>query len=108
MSAVEEVETSADRHARFPPKEDLKATLLDLTRPIAQRMRAIFYLRTLGGDDAVETLCTGASPSFTLSLFSRLSLSFYLLCNGRRWNAWRTLTTRLCMTLVHAPFGPQL
>lgn len=44
---------------KFPPKEDLKAVLLNLDKPIAQRMRAIFYLRTLGGDDSVETLCAG-------------------------------------------------
>lgn len=43
----------------MPPREELAACLHDLSRPIAQRMRAIFYLRTLGGSDAVEALCIG-------------------------------------------------
>jgi hypothetical protein len=44
---------------KFPPKEDLLRVVGDLSRPIAQRMRAIFYLRTLGGEDAVQALCKG-------------------------------------------------
>lgn len=54
----EDGETS---HAQFqmPPLEELKACVLDLSRPIAQRMRSIFYLRTVGGDEAVATLCKG-------------------------------------------------
>jgi hypothetical protein len=57
---VEAAEGSAGHGAfRFPPKDELKAVLLDLSKPVAQRMRAIFYLRTLGGDDAVEALCNG-------------------------------------------------
>jgi hypothetical protein len=43
----------------MPDKALLKRVLLDLSRPIAQRMRSIFYLRSIGGDDAVETLCAG-------------------------------------------------
>jgi deoxyhypusine monooxygenase len=44
---------------KFPPKEELCACVCDLSTPLAQRMRAIFYLRTLGGDDAVNALCKG-------------------------------------------------
>jgi deoxyhypusine monooxygenase len=59
---TETTESSAGHPAfRFPPKDELKAVLLDLSKPIAQRMRSIFYLRSLGGDDSVETLCAGAS-----------------------------------------------
>ena len=43
----------------FPPKEELLRVVSDLAMPIAQRMRAVFYLRTVGGDDAVESLCSG-------------------------------------------------
>jgi deoxyhypusine monooxygenase len=59
---TETTESSGGHPAfRFPPKDELKAVLLDLSKPIAQRMRSIFYLRSLGGDDSVETLCAGAS-----------------------------------------------
>lgn len=58
-------------HAGFkmPPKDELKAVLLDLTKPIAQRMRSIFYLRTIGGDDAVETLCAALANKEGTTLF---------------------------------------
>jgi phenylpyruvate tautomerase PptA (4-oxalocrotonate tautomerase family) len=40
-----------------PPLPDLLSTLNDLSRPIAARMRAIFYLRTLGGSaDGVDVV----------------------------------------------------
>jgi HEAT repeat protein len=45
---------------KFPPKEELIQIVQDLTRPLPQRMRSIFYLRTLGGEDSVEALCAGA------------------------------------------------
>jgi hypothetical protein len=44
---------------KFPPKEDLIKIIGDLSRPLPQRMRSIFYLRTLGGQDSVEALCSG-------------------------------------------------
>ncbi len=44
---------------KFPPKDEIISCLLDLERPIAARMRAIFYLRSLGGEDAVAALCKG-------------------------------------------------
>jgi hypothetical protein len=44
-----------------PPKDELIATLLDLEQPLPARMRSIFYLRTVGGSDAIEALCKGAS-----------------------------------------------
>ena len=43
----------------IPPKEELISVVKDLAKPIAQRMRAVFYLRTLGGEDAVLALCEG-------------------------------------------------
>lgn len=49
---------------KFPPKEDLIATVTDLTKPLPQRMRSVFYLRTLGGDDSIEALCTGEPHSW--------------------------------------------
>lgn len=64
-AAVAEAAPAAEHeesgHAAFkmPPKESLISVLLDLSKPIAQRMRCIFYLRTIGGDDAVEALCKG-------------------------------------------------
>lgn len=42
---------------KFPPKEEVIEALLDLSKPIAQRMRAVFYLRTMGGDDSIAALC---------------------------------------------------
>jgi hypothetical protein len=44
-----------------PPMNELISTLLSLGKPIAQRMRCIFYLRTVGGDEAISALCAGAS-----------------------------------------------
>src|SRR4051794_20481248 len=41
----------------FPPEGELIAVLGNLALPIAQRMRAVFYLRTLGGDAAVAAMC---------------------------------------------------
>jgi hypothetical protein len=48
---------------KFPPKGELISIIQDLTRPLPQRMRSIFYLRTLGGEDSVEALCAGAFVS---------------------------------------------
>jgi len=44
---------------KFPPKEELIPLIKDLSRPLPQRMRSIFYLRTLGGEDSIAALCDG-------------------------------------------------
>ena len=41
----------------FPPTEVLLAVVQDLAAPLPERMRAVFYLRTVGGDAAVAALC---------------------------------------------------
>jgi deoxyhypusine monooxygenase len=48
---------SEHRLRGFPPTPELVTCLLDHSRPIAQRMRAVFYLRTIGGEEAVSALC---------------------------------------------------
>ena len=52
-------EASSDVSPTFkcPPFSSLTATLHDSDAPIAARTRAIFYLRTLGGELAVSALC---------------------------------------------------
>ena len=52
-------EAAAAPSFKCPPYEVLRATVLDLSKPVAQRMRCVFYLRTLGGEDAIATLCEG-------------------------------------------------
>ena len=52
-----------------PPLADLLSTLHDLTRPIAARMRAIFYLRTLGGTENALALCTALRNAQGTALF---------------------------------------
>jgi deoxyhypusine monooxygenase len=37
-----------------PPRAELCSTLLNLERPIAARMRAIFYLRSMGDEHRAE------------------------------------------------------
>ena len=59
VPATHAEEESSTPAFRFPPKEELKAVLLDLSKPIAQRMRTIFYLRTIGGYGAVCAGWTG-------------------------------------------------
>jgi hypothetical protein len=44
-------------HFATPPFATLVATLGDAAQPVAARMRSIFYLRTLGGVDAIAALC---------------------------------------------------
>lgn len=44
-------------HFATPPFATLVATLGDVSQPVAARMRSIFYLRTLGGPDAIGALC---------------------------------------------------
>jgi deoxyhypusine monooxygenase len=52
-----------------PPLPDLLSTLNDLSRPIAARMRAIFYLRTLGGSENVRALCGALRRTDGTALF---------------------------------------
>jgi hypothetical protein len=63
-----EAEAESHAHFKFPPKEELISVVTDLSKPIAQRMRSIFYLRTLGGDDAVEALCKGERHTGALAV----------------------------------------
>jgi hypothetical protein len=50
---------SAEHAAELPaPLPALAAAVNDASLPIAQRMRAVFWLRTAGGDAAVDALCT--------------------------------------------------
>lgn len=49
---------------KFPPKDELIPLIKDLSRPLPQRMRSIFYLRTLGGEDSVAALCEGTFRFF--------------------------------------------
>jgi deoxyhypusine monooxygenase len=65
---------------KFPPMEELKAVLLDLSKPIAQRMRSIFYLRTLGGDEAVKTLCAGKCHRRYLPLMQQVHILILVSC----------------------------
>lgn len=75
---------------KFPPTEDLINVLLDLSKPIAQRMRAVFYLRTIGGDDAVQALCKGLKNKEGTCLF-RHEIA-YVLGQMQAKNAITTLT----------------
>ena len=55
-----------------PPRADLVATLLDLSRPIASRMRAIFYLRSMGEEHLAENtaiLCRALQDTRGTALF---------------------------------------
>jgi len=66
--AGEEEEVAATPF-RFPPKPVLFAALGDPARPIAARMRAIFYLRSLGGEDSVAALCAALRERGGSTLF---------------------------------------
>ena len=55
-----------------PPRADLVSTLLDLSRPIASRMRAIFYLRSMGDEHLAENtaiLCRALQDTRGTALF---------------------------------------
>lgn len=56
-------------HFKFPPTPELVACVTDNSRPIAQRMRAVFYLRTIGGDVAVDALCRALKNKSGTCLF---------------------------------------
>ena len=62
-------EESGSTAFKFPPKSELIDCVTSQARPIAQRMRAVFYLRTLGGDDAVAALCAALSDRAGSTLF---------------------------------------
>lgn len=44
-----------------PPFSALREAVLNPDAPLAKRMRSVFYLRTLGTEDAVDVLCKGAA-----------------------------------------------
>ena len=52
-----------------PPLPELLATLTDASRPVAARLRAVFYLRTLGGPTAVAALCAALRDARGTVLF---------------------------------------
>lgn len=54
---------------KLPPKEENIACVLDLSQPIAERMRAVFYLRTQGGEDAEKALATALRNKEGTTLF---------------------------------------
>lgn len=54
---------------KFPPTESLCQVVQDLNAPIAQRMRSVFYLRTIGGEDAVKALCNALTIPGGTTLF---------------------------------------
>ena len=66
---AEEEETSHAVPFRFPPKPVLFSTLADSKKPIAARMRSIFYLRSLGGEDSVSALCASLRDRDGSTLF---------------------------------------
>jgi len=56
---------------RTPSRDELVSTLRDLSRPIAARMRAIFYLRSMGESRAenAEILCEALRNESGTALF---------------------------------------
>jgi hypothetical protein len=44
---------------QFPPMEDLRAAIEDVTAPLAMRMRAVYYLRTVASEAAIDILGAG-------------------------------------------------
>ena len=67
MSDSEESPTSTA--FKFPSMPDLVCCLGDLSTPLPQRMRAVFYLRTLGGAEAVAGLCAALTVRGGTTLF---------------------------------------
>jgi hypothetical protein len=53
----------------FPPTPELVRVVTDLSFPLPQRMRSVFYLRTVGGADAVAALCTALTNKEGTTLF---------------------------------------
>ena len=52
-----------------PPMSELLSCLASPDRPIAARMRSVFYLRSLGGADAVAALCAALADKRGSALF---------------------------------------
>lgn len=74
---------SAEHAAELPaPLPALAAAVNDASLPIAQRMRAVFWLRTAGGDAAVDALCTSGQQQ------QQRQLQLHCL--------------QLCVTMAHA------
>lgn len=67
--AQEEDDSSPTVPFRFPPKCVLFSTLADTSKPIAARMRSIFYLRSLGGEDSERALCSSLRDRAGSTLF---------------------------------------
>ena len=42
--------------AQFPPMVDLCAAIAETSAPLAMRMRAVYYLRTIASEEAVDVL----------------------------------------------------
>ena len=42
--------------AQFPPMVDLRAAIAETSAPLAMRMRAVYYLRTIASEEAVDVL----------------------------------------------------
>ena len=45
--------------AQFPPMKDLRAAIEDFSAPLPMRMRAVYYLRTIASDEAIDVLGKG-------------------------------------------------
>lgn len=60
-----------------PPKATLLQTVVDLSVPIPERMRAVFYLRSLGGSDSVEALCKSELHGAIHCSLRHLTVLFY-------------------------------
>jgi deoxyhypusine monooxygenase len=64
-----EKEAVAENSFKFPPMHVLQSTLMDKSKPIAARMRSIFYLRTIGGDAATTCLMGALEDKEGTTLF---------------------------------------
>ncbi len=64
----------------IPSIEELRASMLNESEPIAKRMRTCFLLKQLGGAEAVEALAIGLdSPSVLLAHESAYVLGMFPL-----------------------------
>jgi deoxyhypusine monooxygenase len=68
-SASLEEEAVPENSFKFPPMPVLQATLMDKSKPIAARMRSIFYLRTIGGEEATSSLMRALEDKDGTTLF---------------------------------------
>lgn len=58
-----------DVHHDFPPLSELSRCVADTSQPLGKRTHAAFYLRTLGGGDAVAALGTRTLYACTVRFF---------------------------------------